>query len=135
MPKDGKAVFEMVNASRSSLREWFSWVEQVKTMEDSEKAAQLFYADFIQRISFNFLILKGTELLGSCGFNDPWRPVLSVAIGYYVHVKKTGRGYIRESVTAFTRYAFEKVGFRRVVILCDDKNLKSAKVAEDLDLN
>ena len=50
-------------------------------------------------------------------------------IGYWCASNKVGHGYITEAVLALTEFAWS-LGFVRVEIRCDAKNLRSRAVAE-----
>jgi len=50
-------------------------------------------------------------------------------IGYWCATNKVGHGYITEAVLALTEFAWS-LGFVRVEIRCDAKNLRSRAVAE-----
>lgn len=132
MPGDGKHVFDLIEESRTLFQEWFSWEKNVHTWHDSEKTAREFYAGFITRTAFNFLIFNQNYLVGSCSFNDPDWEIPSAAVGYLARQSEQGNGYIREAVKALILYAFHHIGFKRLEILCDDANTKSAAIPEAL---
>lgn len=51
-------------------------------------------------------------------------------VGYWVRTRFLGRGYATEAARAVSEAAFEQLGARRVEIRCDDRNRRSAQVAE-----
>jgi RimJ/RimL family protein N-acetyltransferase len=53
-------------------------------------------------------------------------------IGYWCRKGFTGRGYITEAVRGLTVFAFEILKANRVEIRCDQRNVRSRKVAERL---
>jgi RimJ/RimL family protein N-acetyltransferase len=53
-------------------------------------------------------------------------------IGYWCRQKYTGKGYITESVRGLTVFAFKILEAKRVEIRCDQRNMRSRKVAERL---
>lgn len=132
MPGDGKQIFEAIEESRSELCKWFPWVNNVKHWKDSEKTAREFYANFILRKSFSFLIFCEKKFIGGCGFNDPDWSVPSASIGYWCQTSEQGKGYIREATAALILYAFQVIGFKRLTILCKEENTKSISIAETL---
>jgi ribosomal-protein-serine acetyltransferase len=49
-----------------------------------------------------------------------------------VRTPMAGRGYVSEAVARLTRLLFDELDARRVEIRCDDRNDRSARVAERL---
>jgi RimJ/RimL family protein N-acetyltransferase len=131
-PGDGKQVFEAIDESREILSKWHDWVGSIKTWEDSECTAREFYANFILRKALSYVVFKEDKLIGVCGYNDPNWSIPSAAIGYWCRVSEQGKGYMREATAALTLYAFQEIGFKRLTILCDDENVKSAAIPEAL---
>ncbi|AIF81558.1 acetyltransferase [endosymbiont of Acanthamoeba sp. UWC8] len=132
MPGDGKILFNLVEESRDALGEWLPWVSSVKTEVDSEKNACEFYAQFILKKAFRFLIFHNDLLVGGCSLHKIDWNIPSAGIGYYCHKLHQNNGYIFEAVTALIFYGFHQLGLRRITIICDDENIKSARVAEKL---
>lgn len=131
MPGDGKQVFEAIDESREILGKWNEWVAGVKTWEDSECTARKFYSNFILRKKMSCVILRDSKLIGVCSYMPTWA-IPAAAIGYWCRVSEQGKGYMREATAALTKYAFQQVGFKRLTILCEDENIKSAAIPEVL---
>ena len=55
-------------------------------------------------------------------------------IGYTFNRKYQGNGYACESVGAFIRYAFDKIGTRRIMAEIDVRNERSFKLCERLGM-
>lgn len=130
MPGDGKQVFEAVEESREQFKLWLPWTNEAHTWEDCECTAREFYAGFIVRKSVHLVILKDSELMGMCGFNHIDWNIPSATIGYWCRKSAQGNGYMREAVEALTNYGFNTLQFKKLSILCDDRNLPSIRVAE-----
>jgi ribosomal-protein-serine acetyltransferase len=129
---DGLELFEAIDESRASLRQWLGWVDNVKTWEDSEANVREFYARFTLRTESTFLILVEGRLVGVCNYHDFDWHIPSAAIGYWCRLSAQGQGYIREAVRALTLYGFQCIGLKRLTITCDDENTKSIAVCEAL---
>jgi ribosomal-protein-alanine N-acetyltransferase len=52
------------------------------------------------------------------------------SVGYFVDVAHQGRGYVGEAVRAALGFAFRDLGAVRVSLSCDEKNVRSMRVAE-----
>lgn len=129
-PGDGKAIFAQVNSNRDILLPWLPWVEHAKCEEDSEITARTFYADFILRKAFHFIIFLDSQLIGGVGLSDINWKIRRMNLGYWCVGMHQGNGYISEAVTAMVDFAFSQVKAQKLQILCDSQNLKSIKVAE-----
>lgn len=70
--------------------------------------------------------------VGSSGLHNIDWSVPKFEIGYWCRSKFIGKGYITESVRGLTVFAFEILKANRVEICCDQKNIKSRKIAERL---
>jgi len=130
MPGDGLAMNQAVLESIDQFKEWLPWSRKPPTVEDSEKTARLFYAEFILRKAMHMVIFKDEFLIGMCGYNSFKWNIPSADMGYWCRIKAQGQGYIHEAVNALTLYGFQQLGFKRLTIHCDDENIKSAQVAE-----
>lgn len=54
-------------------------------------------------------------------------------LGYWLRSGYTGKGLMREAITALCDMAEQELGAVRLEIRCDSRNLKSARVAEACD--
>jgi RimJ/RimL family protein N-acetyltransferase len=106
-----------VTESLEELRPWMPWARR-------ELAAFLERSDLML-----LLFLKGTETLVGGPHRIDWS-VPRFEIGYWCRTRFAGRGYITEAVRGITGFAFDQLGARRVEILCDSLNVRSARVAE-----
>ncbi len=132
MPGDGPAVWQAIEESRQYIRKWLPWVDDVKCWQDSEKTARQFYADFILRKSLNFCIFKDGVYVGGCSLHHMNWGVPSAAIGYWCRTSFQSHGYITEAVGTLVLYAFKEIQLKRVTILCEEENTKSATIANRL---
>lgn len=132
MPGDGEKIFEAVEESRDAIAPWLPWVDNVKKWEDSEITARKFYADFIQRNSFNFVIFQEDKFIGGCGFNGVNWSIPSAAVGYWCRLTAQRQGFIREAIAAQIQYGFKVMGLKRISLLCNDENERSINIAENL---
>lgn len=133
MPGDGKRIFEAIEESRAELRPWFPWSNIETTWEECEKTARKFYADFITREAFHFVIFNHDRFVGGCALHKIYWDVPSATIGYWCRISEQGKGYIREAIAALTVYGFRNIGFKKLAIFCDNENTRSVKVAQSLN--
>ncbi len=81
-PGDGVQLFSQIEQSRDNLRAWLPWVDYVKCQEDSEITARTFYADFILRKAFHFVICLDEQIIGGLGLSFINWTIKRMNIGY-----------------------------------------------------
>ena len=133
---DGAVLNAAVRESLAELRPWMPWARQAPTADESEAYCRRMAARFALREELNFLIFEAGEsgaagaLVGSCGLHHIDWSVPRFEIGYWRRTGRGGRGFVAEAVDALERLSFEPLGARRVEIRVDDRNVRSARVAE-----
>ena len=128
---DGSIYHQAVMASISELRLWLPWAEPAPSLEECEARIRHAQAKFLQRREMWYLIfLKETgALVGCTGLYYPEWKVPSFEIGYWAHSAYAGRGLITEAVIGLRDFAFDILHARRLQIVCNAANARSAAVA------
>jgi RimJ/RimL family protein N-acetyltransferase len=128
---DGTPMNEAILESLEHLRPWMPWAHTVPTVEDSEENVRQAHIKFLQREDFRLhLWLKNTEtFVGGSGLHRFDWAVPRFELGYWVHKKFEGQGYVTEAVNGITQFAFEVFKAERLEIRCDARNVRSAAVA------
>ncbi|MGI8975119.1 MAG: GNAT family N-acetyltransferase [Thermomicrobiales bacterium] len=131
---DAEAVFGAIDESRTELEAWMAWTPQVRAPEDLRRRAPQVRENWDARTDFGISIFRREDgrFLGGTGMHDPNWDVPSLSIGYWMRTSETGKGYVREAVTALTRVGFGQLGLRRMVITCAATNTRSRRVAESV---
>jgi RimJ/RimL family protein N-acetyltransferase len=131
LPGDGVRVRTAVLESQVELKPWMPFAVNVPTEEAYEIRVRETQLKYLGRKDFWLLIfLKDTDtLIGSSGLHDANWAVPSFEIGYWLHTKHTGQGYMTEAVKGICQFAFTYFNAQRLVIRCDSKNERSAAVA------
>lgn len=131
-PGDAVALLEAIDESRTELNRWMAWAPSMRTIEDARRfvdrvgSVQPDAAD----IPLGIFRREDGHFLGASGLHDVNWSVPSMSIGYWMRTSETGKGYVREAVTALTRVGFGQLGLRRMVITCASTNTRSRRVAE-----
>ncbi len=131
-PGEGAAANAAICDSFEELRLWMPWAKTLPTVDDTELHGRRAYARFLAREDLTYRAwLKDSQtfVVGSGLHRIDWE-VPKFEIGYWVRSTLSGRGYVQETVQALTRLAFEQLRAQRIEIRCDDRNLKSSRVAE-----
>ena len=131
--EDGPAMAELVNANVDHLRPWMPWAQMPRTPEQQRESMARAHDQFLQGEDLMYLMLLDNQLIGSCGIHRIDWQVPVGDIGYWIDRQQAGRGYVTETAQALTELALAPVsqgglGFARIEIRCDSRNLKSAAV-------
>lgn len=131
---DAVAVNEAVRESFAELHAWMEWAAVEPTLEDSRGFCQDAIRQREAGTACALLMLDANDgsLVGASGFARIDWQVPSFEIGYWCRTPLRGRGFVSETTEALARYAFEVLGAQRVYLRMDDRNLRSAAVAERL---
>jgi RimJ/RimL family protein N-acetyltransferase len=133
-PADAVAINEGVRESFDALHRWMEWAVSPPSLEQTRAFCDDAARQRAAGTSCTMLIVdaSGGELVGASGYaRIDWK-VPAFEIGYWCRTPLCGRGYVTEAVEVLTRHAFELLGARRVEIRMDDRNVRSAAVAERL---
>ncbi len=129
---DAKAMYEAIVESLPELRTWMPWAleepDEQKTADHITKAIEAWQAQTKFRIHL-FDNVTG-QLVGSSGYPRVDLALPAVEIGYWIRTSRVGQGLCGEAVRVQTDYAIKTLGCQRVEIRCDDRNVRSWRVAE-----
>lgn len=131
---DGPALYAAKAESIGDLRPWMPWARAEIGVEESEQSCREAHIRFLSREDIRlYLFDRATgEFLGGSGLHRiDWEHRL-FEIGYWIRNSRSGRGYVTEAVNAIARYAFGRLGAKRVSIHCNASNSRSRAVAERL---
>jgi RimJ/RimL family protein N-acetyltransferase len=130
-PGDGGIYHEAVTVSIAELRQWLPWAIPTPTPDECEAKMRHAQVQFLGRTDLWYLIfLKDSGMLVGCtGLHYPEWAVPSFEIGYWARTAYAGQGYITEAVIGLRDFAFEYLNARRLQIVCNTANARSATVA------
>ena len=135
-PGDGALVNEAERETLAELQPWMPWAKPAKSLDESEAYCRRMQAHYLLReelVMFMFerdVLGREGRLLGGTGLHRIEWTLRSFEIGYWRRNGCGGRGYVTEAARALSRFAFDRLGARRVEIRTDDANAASWKVAE-----
>jgi RimJ/RimL family protein N-acetyltransferase len=110
------------------------WAQKPLSQEEIEANVRKAHCQFLERSDLRFhLFEKDSKVfIGSSGLHRiDWR-IRKFEIGYWCRKSYMGKGYITEAVRGLTVFAFEILKANRIEIRCDQRNVRSRKVAERL---
>jgi RimJ/RimL family protein N-acetyltransferase len=123
---------EAVERSRAELKPVLNWVKDENSVEEMEIYARKAVADFVLREELRFFLFLRADgtFVGNMWLQDCDWEIPCFEIGYWLHTRYTGHGYMTEAIRELTEFAHSWLGARRLEIRCDTRNVKSKKVAE-----
>lgn len=134
LPGDGELVYEAMLETMDQLKQWMPWAQTPPSREKTEISVRQAHCKFLETTDLRFhLYDKQTKaFIGSSGLHRIDWSVPKFEIGYWCRKSYMGQGYITEAVRGLTVFAFEILKANRVEIRCDQRNVRSRKVAERL---
>ncbi|PHA02301.1 GNAT family N-acetyltransferase [Bacillus pseudomycoides] len=133
-PGDGKEVYKAINESIEELKPWMPFAQKEQTEQEVEANIRDSHVKFLAREDLRLLIfLKQTgEFVASSGLHRINWDIPKFEIGYWIHSRFNGQGYMTEAVTGIINFAFNELQANRVEIRCDSRNVKSRAIPEKL---
>src|SRR5699024_3070522 len=130
--KDAEALFRLTDESRTVLREWLSWVDETKNIENSRAFIDTCFEQYNNRRGLTTGIFYKEQLAGVVGFHAfSWSNRIGY-IGYWLGRDFQGRGIMTRSVRALIHYGFQDIKLNRIEIGCASGNKKSRAIPERL---
>lgn len=128
-PADAEGVTRAINESLDELRPWMVWAQEPTTVD--QQAVRLAVASEAVAAGAEplYTLVVDGEVAGGVGVHDRADDPLTREIGYWRATRSAGRGAVTRAVLALVE-AVTAMGFERVVIHCDEGNVRSAAVAE-----
>jgi RimJ/RimL family protein N-acetyltransferase len=131
---DVDELYAAIQESIEHLRPWMPWWNTHGSPDDTRAYIRRARAEYLLRESFAMGIFArdGGRCLGSCGLGVTNWDVPAFEIGYWIRQSAEGKGYVSEAARLLTVCAFTTLGAQRLMIRCDARNTRSARVAERL---
>jgi len=131
---DGPAVTEAKTETWDDLLRWMPWAKDMPTPEDDERVMREASAKFTLRTDLMMLAFdraSGKPFVFTGLHRIDWHARI-FEIGYWARTSARGKGYVTETANALTRFAFNALGARKVVITHAEGNDPSAAVIHRL---
>lgn len=124
------ALFELVDFNRDYLAEYLPWARG-NTREDSATFVQKVQSDRMEGAEYGFGIYYDGVLAGHISLMhlaDGKTP----EIGYWLTKKLSGKGITKRAAERLSRFGFETLGLKEIVIKAATTNIASNKIAENI---
>lgn len=130
---NARALNQAVRDAWPALHEWMSWAASPtpQTMAETERVLRDMEADRNAGTQLPFLVWRRDDqkLVGACGVHEIDWDVPKFEIGYWLDPKEHGKGYATEAALALCQSLTDSFGAKRLEIMCDAENHRSADVA------
>lgn len=128
---DVNALNQALVESHASLSLWMRWSKTVPTLADTENYIVQSLVDIKANTRVPLLIFdKNNNVIGGIALNNIKWDVPTFEVGYWLRTSFEKQGYMTEAVNAIRDYFFNNFNTVRLEIQCDEKNIRSRKVAE-----
>lgn len=131
-PHHAESLFRLIDANRDHLRPWMFWVDDTKTVSDSEDFIRRALEGFAHGAEIHLGIWVEGAIAGVVGAHAIHPVSRHAEIGYWLGERFQGSGIMTRSVRALIDYLLGERGLNRVEIRCAASNLRSKAVAERL---
>ena len=129
---DAEKIYNLIDNSRSYLKEWLPWLDTSTKVEDTKEFIQGSLRGYVENKSMTAVILYKEEIVGLVSFNSINWSNKTAYIGYWLGQEYQGRGIMTKAVRALTDYAFNQLKLNKVEIRAAVENKKSRYIPERL---
>lgn len=128
-----RELFNVIDESRISLRQWLGWVDRVKHERDFLRLIHYYQTKYELNGAGTYAIRYHRGLAGVISTNEiNWRQ-RSATIGYWLGEPYRGQGLMVRACKALIQHLFEESELHRINILCSVGNHDSQKVPRSLN--
>ncbi len=127
---DAEALAHAVEQSFDHLKPWMPWANARSTevaFQRSRMLDQPHQRERGEEWQYGLFGAPGGEFLGTFGLMSRRGPG-TLEIGYWMHVDTGGRGRATEAARALTETGLRVEGIDRMIIVCDEANVRSAAI-------
>jgi ribosomal-protein-serine acetyltransferase len=128
-PHEAEILFKAVDTNRERLGKFLPWVDSTQAVQDEKNYIENCLDKWDQQILFAYSLYRKSDLqfLGVGNVHSiSWKDE-RCELGYWILREYEGQGYISDFVRTIEATCF-KLGFFRIEIHCDAKNVRSAAI-------
>ncbi len=131
-PTDVPHLYAAVRESLAELEPFMTWATADYTLGDAEKNTRATIDLFRtgEGLRYGFFDKVTGQFVGNASFHHIDWSVPKLELGYWLRTGRSREGLMREGVQALCELAERKLGAVRLEIRCDERNGRSARVAE-----
>ncbi|MFJ3391010.1 MULTISPECIES: GNAT family N-acetyltransferase [unclassified Lysinibacillus] len=129
---DVDELFALTDRSRDTLREWLPFVDDVKTVEDTERFVRGAMQQYADNNGLQAGIYYEGKLAGVIGYHQVNWQHKWTSIGYWLGNEFVGKGLVTNSMKAFIDYAFNYLTLNRIEVRVAVGNIRSRTIPKVL---
>ena len=126
--RDAPALFALVEANRSYLRQWLPWLDSNRVEQDTLGFITWARRQFADTKDVVAGMWYRGALVGVVGLHGINAANSSASIGYWIAQNWQGRGIVTRSTRAIVDYGFRELQLNRIEIRCAAGNARSCAV-------
>ncbi|GBC95567.1 Putative ribosomal N-acetyltransferase YdaF [bacterium HR16] len=130
--QDASALFDLTIRNRERLRRWMSWVDFVRSEEDTRGFIRESLRNFRSGRSLQMGIWWNGSMAGTIGLFSTAGAEQEAEIGYWIDEAAEGQGLVTRATREMIRYAFEQWQVPAVRIRVEPENVRSRAIPERL---
>ena len=119
---DAKELFALIEATRTHLSQWLSWLPTTQTVDDTRHFIGLTQERARNNQGFAAAICYHSAIVGVIGLHDVRWEHRSSSIGYWLAKPYQGKGLMTTSCQAVICYGFNQLNLTRLSNLCASEN-------------
>lgn len=127
--QDAEDIFKLIDSNRNELRQWLSWVDDTKSVEDSKKFIIDCQSQLAKGTAYRFGIFENGGYAGIVDLHDVNSRNRRAGIGYWLGKESQGKGIMTKAVAKIVSFGFETIDLNRIEIHVAPGNTKSRAVA------
>ncbi|MDA7026528.1 GNAT family protein [Bacillus sp. CLL-7-23] len=131
-PKDARFVYTLIQQSKHDLRDWLFWVDETKTIEDSEAFIEKSMKQVAANNGFQAGIWYQDQFAGIIGLHNINWINHNTSLGYWLGEAFQGKGIMTKACQAMIDMLFKEYELNRIEIRVATKNFKSQAIPEKL---
>ena len=130
--QDAPKLFEAIQSNKAYLSRWLGWLNDDKSVADTEKYIVDSIKRFENKEGIDFSIWQNDTLIGGIGLY-PWDTAnKKTSIGYWLIEASQGKGIMTDSLKAVINYAFQEMKVNRIKVTVAVENTKSSALPKKL---
>ncbi len=130
--EDAEALFNLAQKNNAHLRTWLGWLDDDKSVTDTEKYIIDSEKRAAEQEGFDLLIWQDNQLVGGIALHPLDRANRKTSLMYWLAEEFQGQGIMLDSLKALIDYLFNIMKLNRIEIGCAIGNDRSAALPKKL---
>ncbi len=132
---DVDELFALTERSRDTLREWLPFVDNVRSVKDTEHFVRNAMQQYVDNNGIQAGIYYEGKLAGVIGYHQVNWQHKWTSIGYWLGNDFVGKGLVTNSMKAFIDFAFDYLKLHRIEVRVAVGNIRSRTIPKVLGFN